>query len=131
MTAGTTVRLTVGQAVVRFLAAQRSERDGTEHRLFAGCSGIFGHGNVAGLGQALLEAELIEAERPEGERRAEQRRAGPAMRYYQARNEQAMVHTAVGFARMRNRLSAWACTSSIGPGARSGRRTPRPAGTRR
>ena len=54
----TTVRLTVGQAVVRFLAAQRSERDGTQHRLIEGCFGIFGHGNVAGLGQGLLEAEL-------------------------------------------------------------------------
>ena len=53
-----TVRLTVGQAVVRFLAAQRSERDGTEQRFFGGCSGIFGHGNLAGIGQALLEAEL-------------------------------------------------------------------------
>src|ERR1700690_3791458 len=105
MTAGTTVRLTVGQAVVRFLAAQRSERDGIEHRLFAGYSGIFGHGDVAGLGQALLEADLHGAE--------------PGLRYYQARTEQAMVHTAVGFARMRNRLSAWACTSSIGPGATS------------
>jgi 3D-(3,5/4)-trihydroxycyclohexane-1,2-dione acylhydrolase (decyclizing) len=97
-----TVRLTVGQAVVRFLAAQRSERDGTEHRLFGGCSGIFGHGNLAGIGQALLEAELHQP---------------GSLRYYQARNEQAMVHTAVAFARMRNRLSAWACTSSIGPGA--------------
>jgi 3D-(3,5/4)-trihydroxycyclohexane-1,2-dione acylhydrolase (decyclizing) len=121
MTDGTTVRLTVGQAVVRFLAAQRSERDGTEHRLFAGCAGIFGHGNVAGIGQALLEAELAEAKRPEAERRLAERRGqgfgGSGLRYYQARNEQAMVHTAAGFARMRNRLSMWACTSSIGPGA--------------
>jgi 3D-(3,5/4)-trihydroxycyclohexane-1,2-dione acylhydrolase (decyclizing) len=118
MTAGNTVRLTVGQAVVRFLAAQRSERDGTEQRLFAGCAGIFGRGNVGGIGQALLEAELLEAKRPEAERRlAERRGAGSGLRYYQARNEQAMVHTAVGFARMRNRLSMWACTSSIGPGA--------------
>ncbi len=97
-----TVRLTVAQAVVRFLAAQRSERDGIERQLFGGCSGIFGHGNLAGLGQALLEAELHQP---------------GALRYYQARNEQAMVHTAVGYARMRNRLSAWACTSSVGPGA--------------
>ncbi|BCJ62273.1 3D-(3,5/4)-trihydroxycyclohexane-1,2-dione acylhydrolase (decyclizing) [Micromonospora endophytica] len=96
------MRLTVGQAVVRFLAAQRSERDGVEHRLFEGCFGIFGHGNVAGLGQALLEAEL----------------ATPgALPYRQARNEQGMVHAAVGFARMRNRLSTLACTTSIGPGA--------------
>jgi len=97
-----TVRLTVGQAVVRFLAAQRSERDGAERPFFGGCSGIFGHGNLAGIGQALLEAELDQP---------------GALRYYQARNEQAMVHTAVAYARMRNRLSAWACTSSVGPGA--------------
>jgi 3D-(3,5/4)-trihydroxycyclohexane-1,2-dione acylhydrolase (decyclizing) len=101
-----TVRLTVGQAVVRFLAAQRSERDGAEHRLVEGCFGIFGHGNVAGLGQALLEAEL---------------RAGPGfpgtLPYYQGRNEQGMVHAAAGFARMRNRLSTLACTASVGPGS--------------
>ncbi len=96
------LRLTVGQAVVRFLAAQRSERDGVEHRLIEGCFGIFGHGNVAGVGQALLEAELADLR---------------MLHYYQARNEQAMVHAAVGFARMRNRLSTLACTSSIGPGA--------------
>ncbi|WP_433528329.1 3D-(3,5/4)-trihydroxycyclohexane-1,2-dione acylhydrolase (decyclizing) [Micromonospora sp. CA-263727] len=96
------MRLTVGQAIVRFLAAQRSERDGVEHKLVEGCFGIFGHGNVAGIGQALLEAEL----------------ATPgALPYHQARNEQGMVHAAAGFARMRNRLSALACTSSIGPGA--------------
>jgi len=97
-----TVRLTVGQALVRFLAAQRSERDGVAQPLFAGCFGILGHGNVAGVGQALLQAELGEQ---------------PGLRFYQARNEQAMVHAAVGFARMRNRLSTFACTSSIGPGA--------------
>src|SRR5580700_863339 len=98
----TTVRLTVGQAVVRFLAAQRSERDGTEHRLIEGCFGIFGHGNVAGLGQGLLEAELGH----EG-----------GLKYLQGRNEQAMVHAAAAFARTRNRMSTLACTSSIGPGA--------------
>ena len=102
MTTATTTRLTVAQAVVRFLGAQRSERDGVEHRLIEGCFGIFGHGNLAGIGQALLEAEL---HRP-GE-----------LRYYSARNEQAMVHAASGFARMRNRLSTLACTSSVGPGA--------------
>jgi len=78
----TTVRLTVGQAVVRFLAAQRSERDGTEHRLIEGCFGIFGHGNVAGLGQGLLEAEL--SGNNDG-----------GLKYLQGRNEQAMVHAAV------------------------------------
>ncbi len=92
------MRLTVAQATVRFLAAQRSERDGLEHRLIEGCFGIFGHGNVAGIGQALLEAQ-------------------DQLRYHQARNEQAMVHAAAGFARMRNRLSTLACTTSIGPGA--------------
>jgi len=102
VTAPGTVRLTVAQALVRFLAAQRSERDGTEQPLFAGCSGIFGHGNLAGIGQALLETELREP---------------GALRYYQARNEQAMVHTAAAFARMRNRLATFACTSSVGPGA--------------
>jgi 3D-(3,5/4)-trihydroxycyclohexane-1,2-dione acylhydrolase (decyclizing) len=99
---GGTVRLTVGQAVVRFLAAQHTERDGTRHRLIEGCFGIFGHGNVAGLGEALLEAEL----------------ATPGLLpYRQARNEQAMVHASAAFARMRNRLSTLACTTSIGPGA--------------
>jgi 3D-(3,5/4)-trihydroxycyclohexane-1,2-dione acylhydrolase (decyclizing) len=96
------MRLTVAQALVRFLAAQRTERDGVTHKLFDGCFGIFGHGNVAGIGQALLEAEL----------------AGPgALPYRQARNEQGMVHAATAFARMRNRLSTMACTASIGPGA--------------
>jgi 3D-(3,5/4)-trihydroxycyclohexane-1,2-dione acylhydrolase (decyclizing) len=92
------MRLTVGQAVVRFLAAQHTSRDGVTHRLVEGCFGIFGHGNVAGLGEALFEYPQ-------------------ALRYYQARNEQAMVHAAAGFARMRNRLSTMACTTSIGPGA--------------
>jgi 3D-(3,5/4)-trihydroxycyclohexane-1,2-dione acylhydrolase (decyclizing) len=97
-----TRRLTVAQALVRFLRAQHSERDGREQRLVAACSGIFGHGNVAGIGQALLEVA------PDGE---------DGLRYHQARNEQAMVHTAVGFARARNRLATMACTTSIGPGA--------------
>ena len=92
------MRLTTGQAIVRFLANQWTERDGVEQRFFAGCSGIFGHGNVAGIGEALLEY-------------------GHELPYYQARNEQAMVHTAVGFARAHDRLRTFACTSSIGPGA--------------
>ncbi len=96
------MRRTVGQAVVRFLAAQHSERDGITHQLIEGCFGIFGHGNVAGLGEALLAAELT---------------APGSLPYYQARNEQAMVHAAAGFARMRNRMSALACTTSVGPGA--------------
>jgi 3D-(3,5/4)-trihydroxycyclohexane-1,2-dione acylhydrolase (decyclizing) len=97
-----TVRLTVGQALVRFLAAQHSERDGQVQRLIPGCFGIFGHGNVAGVGQALLEAHVT---------------GSADLPYYLARNEQAMVHAAVGFARMRNRLQALACTASIGPGS--------------
>jgi 3D-(3,5/4)-trihydroxycyclohexane-1,2-dione acylhydrolase (decyclizing) len=87
---------------VRFLAAQRTERDGVTHKLFEGCFGIFGHGNVAGVGQALLEAELADPD---------------ALPYRQARNEQGMVHAATAFARMRNRLSTIACTASVGPGA--------------
>lgn len=93
-----TVRLTVAHALVRFLAAQYVERDGVENRFIEGCFGIFGHGNLTGIGQALQESPDL-------------------ITYYQARNEQAMVHTAAGFAKMRNRLAAFACTSSIGPGA--------------
>jgi 3D-(3,5/4)-trihydroxycyclohexane-1,2-dione acylhydrolase (decyclizing) len=96
------MRLTVAQALVRFLASQYSERDGVRQRLVPGCFGIFGHGNVAGVAQALLQAhEAGEADLP----------------YYMARNEQAMVHASVGYARMRNRLQALACTASIGPGS--------------
>src|SRR5882724_7446562 len=91
-------RITAAQALVRFLAAQHVERDGVEQRFFEGCFGIFGHGNVAGIGEALYQHPDL-------------------LTYYQARNEQAMVHTAVGFARMRNRLATLACTTSIGPGA--------------
>jgi 3D-(3,5/4)-trihydroxycyclohexane-1,2-dione acylhydrolase (decyclizing) len=93
-----TVRLTMAQALVRFLANQYVERDGTERRFLAGCFGIFGHGNVAGVGQALQQY-------------------ADAMPYYQARNEQAMVHAASAYARQKNRLQTLACTTSIGPGA--------------
>jgi 3D-(3,5/4)-trihydroxycyclohexane-1,2-dione acylhydrolase (decyclizing) len=93
-----TTRLTVGQALVRFLAAQEVERDGQRQRFFAGCIGIFGHGNVAGLGQALKQHEDL-------------------LPYVQGRNEQAMVHMAAGYARQKNRLATFACTTSIGPGA--------------
>jgi 3D-(3,5/4)-trihydroxycyclohexane-1,2-dione acylhydrolase (decyclizing) len=92
------MRLTAAQALVRFLAAQVVERDGEHRRFFGGCFGIFGHGNVAGIGQALYE-------RPD------------LLRFIPARNEQAMVHAAVGYARQLNRLGAFVCTSSIGPGA--------------
>lgn len=96
----TTVRLTVGQAIVRFMAAQYVERDGTRNRFIAGVWGIFGHGNVAGLGQALEEFG-DEYEMP----------------YYRPQNEQSQVHIATAFAKHHNRLRAFACTSSIGPGA--------------
>src|ERR671924_37512 len=92
------MRLTVAQALVRFLAVQHVERDGVEHRFIEGCFGIFGHGNLTGVGQALAEAPEL-------------------LTYYQSRNEQAMVHAAAGFAKMRNRLATFACTTSIGPGA--------------
>lgn len=97
-----TVRLTVAQALIRFLAAQHTERDGVRHRLIDACWGIFGHGNVAGIGQALVES----GQGPDA-----------PLPYHQGRNEQAMVHAAVGFARQHNRLSAHAVTTSIGPGA--------------
>ncbi|MFH8979625.1 3D-(3,5/4)-trihydroxycyclohexane-1,2-dione acylhydrolase (decyclizing) [Streptomyces varsoviensis] len=97
-TAGATRRRTVAQALVEFLAHQYTERDGRRRRLVAACWGIFGHGNVAGIGQALLESE-------------------GALPYLQGRNEQAMVHAAVGYARQCDRLSAHAVTTSIGPGA--------------
>jgi 3D-(3,5/4)-trihydroxycyclohexane-1,2-dione acylhydrolase (decyclizing) len=93
-----TRRLTAAQAVVEFLAGQYSERDGVERRFVPGVFGIFGHGNVAGLGQALQQA-------------------GDRLRFYLARNEQAMVHLAAGYAKMANRLATLACTTSIGPGA--------------
>ena len=85
-----TTRLTTAQAVIRFLDRQYVERDGVTHKFIAGCFGIFGHGNVGGIGQALFEY--------------------PALRYYQSRNEQAMVHTAAAYSRARNRLSTLACT---------------------
>jgi 3D-(3,5/4)-trihydroxycyclohexane-1,2-dione acylhydrolase (decyclizing) len=94
----TTERLTVAQALIRFLAAQKVARDGQEHDFFGGVFGIFGHGNVAGIGEALLH------------------RPAP-LRFYVPRNEQAMVHTAAAFAKASFRLRTLACTSSIGPGA--------------
>ncbi|MDE2635225.1 MAG: 3D-(3,5/4)-trihydroxycyclohexane-1,2-dione acylhydrolase (decyclizing) [Chloroflexota bacterium] len=97
MTAPTT-RLTMAQALVRYLAAQHVARDGVENPFFAGVWGIFGHGNVAGLGQALEQY-------------------APELRYYQSRNEQAQVLASVAYAKHRNRLATFACASSIGPGA--------------
>jgi 3D-(3,5/4)-trihydroxycyclohexane-1,2-dione acylhydrolase (decyclizing) len=92
-----TKRLTTAQALITFLKQQYIERDGMEQPFFAGVWGIFGHGNLAGIGQALQQT--------------------PDLRYYLARNEQAMVHTATAYAKLNNRLRAFACTSSIGPGA--------------
>jgi 3D-(3,5/4)-trihydroxycyclohexane-1,2-dione acylhydrolase (decyclizing) len=103
-----TVRLTVGQALVRFLANQYSERDGAEHRLIAACFGIFGHGNVAGVGQALLQARVaVEQGRPDA----------PDLPFYHARNEQGAVHAAAAYAKTTNRLSTLAVTASTGPGS--------------
>ncbi len=93
-----TQRLTMAQALLKFLCNQYVERDGIEHRFFEGVFGIFGHGMVAGLGQALEEYK-------------------DEMRYHQCRNEQGMVHTATAFAKANNRLKTFVCTSSIGPGA--------------
>jgi 3D-(3,5/4)-trihydroxycyclohexane-1,2-dione acylhydrolase (decyclizing) len=93
-----TVRLTMAQALVRFMSVQYSERDGVRQPFFAGVFGIFGHGNVAGVAQALDQMS-------------------DALQYYQCRNEQAMVHTAAAFAKMHNRMRTMACTTSIGPGA--------------
>jgi 3D-(3,5/4)-trihydroxycyclohexane-1,2-dione acylhydrolase (decyclizing) len=94
----TSRRLTMGQAIVEFLTQQYTSLDGTEQPFFGGVFTIFGHGNVAGIGQALLQAK-------------------DRIPCYFPRNEQAMVHTAVGFAKMANRRRTLACTSSIGPGA--------------
>jgi 3D-(3,5/4)-trihydroxycyclohexane-1,2-dione acylhydrolase (decyclizing) len=92
-----TRRLTMAQALVSFLKQQYVERDGLEQPFFAGVFGIFGHGNVGGIGQALQQI--------------------PELRFYQSRNEQAQVHIAAAYARMKNRLQTLVCTSSIGPGA--------------
>jgi 3D-(3,5/4)-trihydroxycyclohexane-1,2-dione acylhydrolase (decyclizing) len=94
-----TRRLTMAQAILAFLKQQHVERDGREQHFFAGCWGIFGHGNVAGIGQALHQDR------------------DPDFPYYMPRNEQAMVHTAAAFAKQSNRLRAFACTTSVGPGA--------------
>jgi 3D-(3,5/4)-trihydroxycyclohexane-1,2-dione acylhydrolase (decyclizing) len=92
-----TKRLTVAQGIIEFLTQQQVERDGKRQAFFGGCFGIFGHGCIAGLGQALQQY--------------------PGFRYYMTKNEQASVHIATAFAKMSNRLRACACVSSIGPGA--------------
>ena len=93
-----TTRLTMAQALVKYLQVQYSERDGERRRLIPALFGIFGHGNVAGIGQALFEY-------------------GQDLPYYQPCNEQSMVHTAIGFAKANLRRATFACSSSIGPGA--------------
>lgn len=93
-----TIRLTTSQAIVRYLMNQHVEFDGNEIRFFAGMWGIFGHGNIGGIAEALQEA-------------------GPEFPYYLGRNEQAMAHAAIAFAKLKNRRQAFACLSSIGPGA--------------
>src|SRR5438445_7314395 len=92
-----TKRLTTAQAIIQFLQHQHVERDGRRQPFFAGCLGIFGHGCIAGIGQALHQY--------------------PKFRYYVTKNEQASVHLAAAYAKMSNRLRAFACVSSIGPGA--------------
>jgi 3D-(3,5/4)-trihydroxycyclohexane-1,2-dione acylhydrolase (decyclizing) len=91
-----TRRLTTAQAIIQFLKVQSVARDDREQPFFGGCLGIFGHGNVAGIGQALQQ--------------------NPDFPYYLFRNEQGMVHAATAFAKMSNRLRTLVCTSSIGPG---------------
>ena len=98
MTAPGTVRLTAAQAVVRFLAVQHSERDGRRRRAIPAMFGIFGHGNVAGIGQALAEY-------------------GDELPFLQPKNEQSMVHAAIGYAKAARRTATLACTASIGPGS--------------
>jgi 3D-(3,5/4)-trihydroxycyclohexane-1,2-dione acylhydrolase (decyclizing) len=93
-----TIRLTTAQALVRYLMNQYVERDGEQERFFAGMWGIFGHGNIGGVAEALQEV-------------------GPEFPYYLGRNEQAMVHAAVAFAKLKNRRQAFGCLTSIGPGA--------------
>src|SRR5260221_180937 len=93
-----TARLTMAQALVKFLQVQYSERDGQSRRLIPAIFGIFGHGNVAGMGQALYEY-------------------GMDLPYHQPRNEQSMDHTAIGFANANQRLATLACTASIRPGS--------------
>ena len=92
-----TIRMTVAQAVISYLKNQYVERDGVEHQFFAGCLGIFGHGNIAGIGQALSQ--------------------NPDFKYIMTRNEQASVHIAIAYAKMKDRMGTFVCTSSIGPGA--------------
>ena len=93
-----TIHLTMAQALLRFLDAQYVELDGTEHKFVQGVMGIFGHGNVTGLGEALEYG-------------------GTGLRYIQGNNEQGLVHAATAYAKQKNRLGIFACTSSIGPGA--------------
>lgn len=90
-------KLTTAQALIKFLLNQYVKRDGVEHQFLKGVWGIFGHGNVAGVAQALHQF--------------------PEMPYYLCRNEQAMTHTGIAYAKAKNRLQAFACAASIGPGS--------------
>jgi 3D-(3,5/4)-trihydroxycyclohexane-1,2-dione acylhydrolase (decyclizing) len=94
----TTIRLTAAQALVRFLSAQHIEIGGKKQRLFEGVFAIFGHGNVAGMGEALFASR-------------------DSLPTYRAHNEQAMAHAAIAFAKSSRRHRMMACTTSIGPGA--------------
>lgn len=96
---GKTVRLTTAQALLRFLDAQYVELDGQEYKFVNGVYGIFGHGNVLGIGEALENMSNL------------------GLKYYRGHNEQGMVHAATAYAKQNNRLKIMACTSSIGPGA--------------
>ena len=87
-----TIKLTVAQAIIKYLNNQYVERDGAQNKFFAGCLGIFGHGNVAGIGQALQEY--------------------PSMKYIMTRNEQASVHMAIAYAKMKNRLESFLCSQA-------------------
>ena len=91
------IKLTVAQAIIQYLNNQYIDVDGNENKFFSGCFGILGHGNVAGIGQAIQEQKDL--------------------KYYQFRNEQSMVHSAAAYAKMKNRKNALICTSSIGPGS--------------
>lgn len=103
-----TIRLTAATALIEFLRHQYVQRDTAEHRLINGILGIFGHGNVAGLGQALQEKAMQEGGSDQDEIK---------MSYIQPKNEQAMVHTAIAYSKAKRRLGTYACTTSVGPGA--------------
>ena len=91
------IKLTVAQAIIKYINNQYIKTDGIEKKFFEGCFGILGHGNVGGIGQAIQEQKEL--------------------KYYQCRNEQSMVHSAAAYAKIKNRKNALVCTTSIGPGS--------------